>query len=90
MATRVKMKSAGIKELLNSGETRAMLTSKARGALAAARANAPVATGEYRASLQIVQDTTDRAVVRVGSTAPHALAVEANTGNLARALDAAR
>ena len=89
MATRVTMKSAGIKELLNSSGTRALLTSKAGPVLSAAQAGAPVATGEYRDSLKIVQDTTDRAVVRVVSTAPHGLIVEARTGNLARALDAA-
>ena len=54
----------------------------------AARASAPVASGEYAGSLHIKQDTTDRAAVRVGSDVPHALVVEANTGNLARALDA--
>lgn len=90
MATRVKMNSAGVREVLNSSGTRAMLTGKAGPVLSAARSGAPVDTGEYRDSLAIVQDTTDRAVVRVVSTAPHGMIVEANTGNLARALDAAR
>lgn len=89
MATRVKMNSAGVKEVLNSSGTRALLTSKAGPVLSAAQSGAPVDTGEYRDSLGIVQDTTDRAVVRVVSTAPHGLIVEARTGNLARALDAA-
>jgi hypothetical protein len=86
---RVVLKSAGVKALLNSGETRAMLTGKAGPVLSAAQSSAPVASGEYRASLHLEQDTTDRAVVRVVSDAPHAMIVEANTGNLARALDAA-
>lgn len=84
------MNGAGVKEVLNSSEVRDMLTDKAEDVLAAAKASAPVDTGEYRDSLGIVQDTTDRAVVRVASTAPHGMIVEAKTGNLARALDAAR
>lgn len=87
---RVKLISSGVKKILNSGETRDLLTAKAGPVLSAARSGAPVATGEYHDSLAIVQDTTDRAVTRVVSTAPHGLIVEANTGNLARALDAAR
>lgn len=89
MATRVKLNSAGVKDLLNSSGTRSVLTGKAGPVLAAAQSGAPIATGEYLASLRIVQDTTDRAVVRVVSTAPHGMIVEANTGNLARALDSA-
>lgn len=50
---------------------------------------APVDTGAYRDGITVWSDVTDRAVTRVGSTAPHARLVEANTGNLARALDAA-
>lgn len=84
-----KQNAAGIKELLNSGETRALLTDKAQNVLAAAKADAPVVTGNYRDGLEIVQDTTDRAVVRVAGTAPHSHLVEANHGVLARSLDAA-
>lgn len=91
MATsiRYKQSSAGIKDLLNSGGVRDMVTDKAGPVLAAAQSSAPVATGAYQASLHIVQDTTDRAVVRVVSDVPYAMIVEADTGNLARALDAA-
>ena len=87
---RVDLNSAGMEELLNSSDVRAELTSRAEQALSAAKADAPVASGEYRDSLKILQATTDRAVVRVGSDAPHALVVEANHGVLARALDSAR
>lgn len=86
---RYKQSSPGIKALLNSGETRAMLTAKAENVLASAQAAAPVVTGNYRNGLRIVQDTTDRAVVRVAGTAPHSHLVEANHGILARALDSA-
>lgn len=89
MATRVKLNSKGVREVLNSKGTRAMLTAKAEPVLAAAEASARVVTGAYRDSLEIRQDTTDRAAVRVVATVSYALAVEANTGNLARALDAA-
>lgn len=86
---KIKLNGRGIEELLNSSETRSYLTEKADAVLSAAIANAPVETGEYQASLHIEQDTTDRVAVRVVSDAPHAFVVEANTGNLARALDSA-
>ena len=87
--TRFVLKSGGFKEMLNSGEARALVTSEAQAVLAAAQAGAPVDSGEYRASIHLEQDTTDRAVTRVVASAPHALVVEAMTGNMARALDAA-
>lgn len=86
---RYKQNSAGIKELLNSGGTRDMLTGMAGSVLSAAQSSAPVASGDYRNSLHLEQDTTDRAVVRVVADVPYAGLVEANTGNLGRALDAA-
>lgn len=89
-STRVKLNSAGIQALLESSSVRADLTDRAERVLSAAKSSAPVASGAYRDSLHIVQDTTDRAVVRVASDAPHAFVVEANTGTLARALDAGR
>lgn len=89
MAAKVQLKSAGMRELLNSAGVRADLTRRAGSVLARAEASAPVETGQYRDGLHIVQATTDRAVTRVASSAPHAWAVEARTGNLARALDAA-
>lgn len=86
---RIKLNSAGMRELLNSSGVRAELTRRAGAVLSAAKASAPVATGEYVGSLRILQATTDRAVVRVGSDAPHAGIVEADRGILARALDSA-
>lgn len=86
MATRVTLKSAGVRELLNSGPTRSLLTNKADAVLSAAKSNAPVASGAYRDSLHIVQDTTDRAAVRVVAGVDYGMVVEANTGNLARSL----
>ena len=87
---RVKVKyGAPFREILNSGGVRSLLTSKAAGVLSAAQASAPVDSGAYRASLHIEQATTDRAVVRVVASVPHAFVVEANTGTLSRALDSA-
>lgn len=89
MATRTKLNSRGMAALLKSGEVRSFVTERAERVLAAARDAAPVASGEYRDGLYLEQDTTDRAVVRVKSEVPYGLVVEANTGNLARALDSA-
>lgn len=67
-----------------------MLEAAAQGALSAAVSSAPVASGDYQASLHIETDHTDRMVKRVVSDVDYAMVVEANTGNLARALDSAR
>ena len=82
-------KGSGVEDILKSNDTRSLLTDKAESVLSAAQSSAPVVTGNYLASLKIVQDTTDRAVARVTATAPHAHLVEAQSGVLARALDAA-
>ena len=84
--TRFRLLSPGMRELLNDPGVRGALTSYAGPILARAKASAPVDTGQYRASLRIIQTTTDRAVVRVGSSDPKAMLVESRTGNLARAV----
>lgn len=86
---RIQLNSAGMRELLQSAGVRADLRGRGERVLAAAQASAPVASGEYRASLHIEETTTDRAAVRVVSDSDHALEVEARTGNLSRALDSA-
>lgn len=86
---RVKLKSSGVEDVLKSSGTRSVITDKADAVLAQAISTAPVVTGTYQASLHIEQDTTDRAVARVVASAPHAHLVEAQSGTLARALDAA-
>lgn len=87
--TKVKLLTRGMRALLNDGGVRDELTRRMGPVLATAQSNAPVDTGEYKASLRIIQATTDRAVVRVGSVDDKAMSVEARTGNLARALDSA-
>jgi D-ribose pyranose/furanose isomerase RbsD len=80
--------SREIEDLLKSEDIRAELHRRGEPVLAAAQESAPVASGAYKASLFLADDTTDRAVVRVGATVPYAMVVEARTGNLVRALDA--
>lgn len=80
------LKSSGMGELLKSAGVRSLLAVEAEAALARAQGSAPVDTGAYRSSLHIEEVTTDRAVARVVANAPHAMIVEANTGNLARSL----
>lgn len=87
---RVKLNHAGIREVLKSPEVAAELQDRAERVAAAARASAPRQSGEYANSIEVVMDQhADRAAAHVVAKAPHALLVEANTGNLARALDAA-
>lgn len=87
--TKVKLNSAGMKELLNSGGVRADLTERAERVLSAARADPHDDTGAYEQGLQIEQATTDRAVVRVVSTDYKGHILESRFGILTRALDEA-
>lgn len=86
VVTQIKINKRGAAELLKSPEVRALLRERADRVAARARASAPVDTGDYRNSVKVESDTTDRAVERVISRVPHALIVESKTGNLARAL----
>ena len=86
---RVRLKSGGVEELLKSAGVRDELTRHAEQVAVAARASAPVDTGAYRDSIRVEQATTDRAVVRVVAGVSYAMAIEAGTGNMARAADAA-
>lgn len=89
MASTVRLNRRGMAALLNAPGVRDDLTRRASRVEAAAKASAPVESGAYRNSIHVVQDTTDRAVVRVVAESDHGLVVEANTGTLKRALDAA-
>lgn len=84
----VELNAKGIGALLKSDRMRADLRRRAQTVLDAAKASAPVDTGDYRDSGHLEEDTTDRAVVRVVFDDPKSTLVEAKTGNLARALDA--
>lgn len=91
MATNVRFKlnHAGMAQLLKSGGIAADMHRRAESSASAARASAPVDEGDYRDSIHVEDVITDRAVSRVVADAPHAAAVEADTGNLARSLGAA-
>lgn len=86
---RLVMNHAGMRELAKSPGVADALRAPAARVEAAAKASAPVVIGAYRDSIRAWSTTTDRAVVRVGSSVPYAMAVEARTGNLARALGTA-
>lgn len=82
----IKLNHADMARLLESDQVRPPLHEIAERTASRARSSAPVATGAYRASIDVESDTTDRAVERVVAHAPHATAVESRTGNLKRAL----
>lgn len=89
-SVQVKLNSREIQSYLDGGHgVSAMLHSKAAPVLAAAKAAAPVDTGDYESSLHIEEDHTDRLVVRVVASDYKAGILEARYGILARAIDAA-
>lgn len=78
-------------ELLNSAGVKALTQKAADQVLAAARANAPVDTGAYRDGLQIqAVKHAHRTTLMVVGTDPKTMLVESQTGNLRRALKAAK
>ena len=88
---KVRLYSPGMVEMMKSEKVKAELHRIAERAAAAARASAPVKTGAYLAGIEVVDEVhKDRAVSRVYANAPDSHLVEANTGNLARSLDAAK
>jgi len=87
---RIELNKSGIKALLKSPEVAAELHRRAERAASAARASAPVDTGTYKASIEVVDEVhKDRVVSKVVADVGYAMFVEATSGNLARALDAA-
>ncbi|NEG56134.1 HK97 gp10 family phage protein [Bifidobacterium platyrrhinorum] len=78
-------------EILNSAGVRAMCRGAAEKALAAARSNAPVDTGAYRDGLAVetVQHEHRTTYMVVGHD-PKTMLVESQTGNLTKALKAAK
>ena len=76
------MRSAGIDRI---GMT------KAERAASIARSTAPVDTGSYRDQIRVVvRESAHRRVYRVVGNDPKTLLIESKTGNLARALKAAK
>ena len=90
MAVVVKPLGRGIIAMMKEGWVASNMEERAERVAAAARESAPVATGEYRQSIKVVvEEHPERAAAHVTSDAPHAMLVEANTGNLLRALGSA-
>lgn len=84
---RIKLNSAGIQSYLDGGGgVEAMLDTEAEKRADRARATAPVSSGDYKNSIHVETDHTDRMVKRVVADVPYAMVVEANTGNMARSL----
>jgi hypothetical protein len=98
---RVVVHRAGVDEVFQAPGVSALLNSTAGPVLAEAIRTAPVVTGNYKNSLGARETTAaalgihfragsdNRPVVIVEATAPHAHLVEAQSGVLARALNAA-
>jgi len=85
-SVRVEMDYGGVGEMLRDDMLYAALMPVAERTLARAQGSAPVVSGAYRNALHIEKHTTDRVVARVVGGTDHDMEVEANTGNLARAL----
>ncbi len=89
MAAKVRLHHAGMAQLLRGPGVTRELERRGTAVLAAARASAPVDTGAYRDGLSMWTAVTDRTTVRIGSRDWKGHIIEAQTGNLSRALDAA-
>lgn len=82
--------SAGFRELLKSPEMAAHLKTRADAVASAARSTAPRDTGAYADSIDVrIVEHPTRVVAQVFADDWKSQIIEANTGNLARALDAA-
>lgn len=89
--TRVQFNDAFFDQILNSAGVRALTRGAAEKALGVARSNAPVDTGAYRDGLEVrTVQRAHRQTCMVVGTDPKTMLVESATGNLARALKAAK
>jgi hypothetical protein len=87
---RIEIISAGVVEVLTGDGLTADMETRMSRSESAAKAGAPVESGDYQASIHMwTERHGDRNVTHVGSDVPYAMIVEAATGNLARSLDAA-
>jgi hypothetical protein len=86
----VQFNNAFFEELGNSAGVVALVKDAAEDIAAAARASAPVDTGEYRDSIhvEVIPNRKTRTVALVVADDPKTMLIEARTGNLARSLRA--
>lgn len=82
----IKLNRDEIGDFLKSEQIRKPLREIAHKWASHARATAPVDTGKYRDSIDVEDDTTDRAAARVVAHDRKASIVESRTGNLKRAM----
>ena len=88
---KITLNHRGMAEILTCPGVTADVTARANRVLATAKASAPVDTGAYRDNLHVEVDQTSgpRVRARVMGGTDHDWIVEARTGNLRRALEAA-
>lgn len=90
MAAKVKINHRGVEDVLRSPGVESDLIDRAERVAAAAESSAPVRSGDYKDSIVAFTEMhQDRVVAHVSVGVRYGMLVEANTGNLARALDAA-
>lgn len=88
--SRVKMNTAGVREVLSSPGVRAELARRGEQVRAAMAASAPVESGTLAASHSVeIDEHPNRVVAHIGSDLDYALPIAIGTGYMARALDAA-
>lgn len=87
----MKFNDAALQQLLSEPGVKADMERRANRVLDAAKADAPVLTGEYRNRLHIERSVGTNGVETLTVTAgtDHDIYVEADHGTLAKALDAA-
>jgi len=87
---RIELDPKGMEQMLKSDGVLEALLNEAEPILAEAQRYAPVETGAYKNSLDIVADETDRAVARVVARDRKAILIESRLGVLARAMGGKR
>lgn len=88
---KVQFNNSVFEEIMESAGVRALTSAAAAKALATAQANAPVDTGAYKAGLGIrAVKHAKRTTYLIEGTDSKTVLVEAQTGNLRKALKAAK
>lgn len=89
--TQVQFNSRYFETALRTPEVEKLVDDVAGSAQAIAKSTAPVDSGDYRDGIEIQhRESKYRRVTEVVATDPKSLLIEAKTGNLARALKAAK
>lgn len=86
----MKFNNSFFEELGRSAGVTKLVTDKAEQIAAIARSTAPVDTGDYRDGIKVELKHQDRSVALVVGTDPKTMLIESKTGNLVRALKAAK